>query len=737
MNKHAPTFSIAAALLLFAVNCHAAAVAPDPYADGVRRVQRAISEGDLDRAEQTVKDLSRRYGGNAELLSMRGRILFWRKRYGEAIAAMEASLRLKADGAVSSELERVKTAERIAEADRLAAAQKRGDAEKILVSLFEAGKVPYESGLRLVRLRMQNGDHAGAGRVLAKMLPLYPEERDLVRLNAQALLGSGKPEEALSFLEKRPETPKDPELLAQLGRARMRVKRYSEAVRSYDASLALADDPDVRLERGRAVSAELLERVDGLVAQGKEGEAASLLAAAFERGEDRYGVGMRLAAIKSRGGNPGEAAKLYLLLKTEYPRDRELPLLCAKALADAGEKERALQVLDEMERKGEDPQAALLRARVLNRQGDLSRARGEYRRALSLGAPASEAAAELNQVEAGLAYRRAVTLVDAGDRAGAEPLLELLSTEDGPYAGEARLLKLKLLIAERRGGEAAALGAELHETLPYDADVSLLYAEALILSGERAKAEGVLEGVGGPAGEELLYRARQNWVKLYGGEYGYSGGRRGEETFGVAASKQFRRFTAVGAVSQTSRFGETDRQLAVDLYSKKRPEDDFYGSLSVSLSPGAKFLPRNSFGGELVRPFGSFEASAGYSRLNFRGSGADVLKAGLLWYVPATALSLGEKVYFAPASGTATWVTTLRWDPRRRASAFASVGVGNSGERPSLQEDFRRYGTFSVRSGAEYRFSPCWSFGGEGEYESRRGLYDRYGVSLFVKYWWP
>lgn len=724
-------------LVCLAVPSHAAPPAVDPYAAGMQQVQRAVAAGDLPRAERTVGELSRRYGSNVELLSMRGRILFWQKRYAESIAAFQAALRVKHDKALAAEMARVKTAQKLDEADRLTAAKKVDQAEKMLLQLFEGGREPYPSGLRLARLRLQKGDAAGANQVLTEMLRLYPSERDLVLLKAQALLLAGVPKEALEFLASRQETARDAELLALRARAQLRLERFAEALGSFDASLSLADRPEVRLERRRAETAELLRRADRLAAEGKESEAVHLLSAPFDRGEDRYDTGSRLAALNSRSGNPREAARIYFLLKKEYPEDRDFPLLGAKSLADAGETETALALLDDLGKQGEDPQASLLRARILSGKGSLDKAYVEYRRALRLGVPSAGIAAEMAYVEEGADYARAATLVAVGDRAQADPLLEKISASGGAYGDQARLLKLRLLIADGRGDEAARLGSKLHEGRPDDAAISLLYAEALLLCGETSRAEELLQGGSAPAAEELLYRARGNWVKLQGAGYGYSGGRQSEESFGVALSQRFRDFTGVVGASRTSRFGESDDQLTLDLYSRKRGDERFYGSLSFSLSPGGRFLPRNSLGAELAGTFGPFELSGGYNRLNFRDTHADVASGGVLWYLPATELSLGEKVYFAPGHGTATSVTTLRWEASRRVTAFTSVAAGNAGERPSRQEDFRRYGTYALRGGAEYRFSPSYSFGGEGGYESRRGLYDRYGVSFFVKYWWP
>lgn len=743
-----------AAAFIFAGHAWPAGASPaDPYAAGMREVQQAIANGNLDLAERTAKELSRRFANNAEVLSVRGRVLFWQKRYDESIASLRAAQKLKPSPELSAELARVQTARQLAEADRLLAEKKEAQAEKILLRLFESGSATYDAGLRLARLRVQGGAPREGSRVLGRMLRQFPRERELVFLNAQALLAAGAPDEALSFLDGRKETAKDPELLALRGRSLMRLQRFAEAAASFRSSLALADDAQVRLEAERAEVADLLERADRLTAQGDLGQATTLLRGAFEGGRDRYGTGLRLASLYTKAGEKQEAARVYLSLKNAYPNDRELALLYARSLAHMGQREQALGLLDELEKEGEYAQAASLRGRILFWQGRYRDAGAEYERAVRLGADAAGLAPERSEVQAALDYQRLKMLVEARDYQAAEPLMERMAAAEGPYRREARLLKLKLLITRKRTDEAVALGSELQASYPNDPEVSALYAESLILAGEGGKARALLEGLTGTAEaslrrdrEDLFYRARRNWFKAYGSGYGYSDGYRSEKGAGVAASRRFRRFTGVAGASETSRFGETDTQLTMDLYFVKRPQDKFYGSLSLSVSPGASFLPKYSFGGEIIRPLGSFELSAAYNRLNFSGdssvlpgfgTGADVLSAALLYYVPSTAISLGERVYFSPENGTVTSVTTVRWDPGVRLSAFASAGIGNSAESPSDKADLLRYSTFSLRGGAEYRFAPSYSVGAEASSESRSGLYDRKGASVFVKYWWP
>lgn len=324
---------------------------------------------------------------------------------------------------------------------------------------------------------------------------------------------------------------------------------------------------------------------------------------------------------------------------------------------------------------------------------------------------------------------------------------------EGPYLREARLLKLRLLLGRGETAAAVAFGAELSGVYPGDPELAPLYAEALVRAGEGKRAVEVLEGVPteareklGRAREDLLLRARDNWLKFWGAGYDYSNGYRSEDALGLAVSRRFAGVTGLAGVSRTSRFGKTDTQLTLDLYRQKRAGDALYGGVFLTLAPGAEFLAKDSLGVEVNLPRGPFEFSASYSRLNFEdylslipfvGSGTDVLSAAVLYYLPGTAFSLGERIYLTPDNGSATSVTTLRWDPGERLTSFASLGYGNSAESPSREEDLLRYRTLTLRAGGEYRFLPALSAGAELSSESRRGLYDRRGMLLFLKYWWP
>lgn len=745
----------AAAFWVFGVALAAGAETLD-YAQGLKKAQQAIADGRLGVAESTLGRLAARYRNDPELFAMRGRVLFWQKRYAESIESYRAARKLRPTPELGAELDRVEVAQQLDEADRLVAQKKDARARALLTRLFDAGKEPYESGLRLAKLEMRGGRNLEASEVLARMLERYPGERDLVLLKAQALLGAARPEQALEFLAGRPESGRDAELLALRGRSQLQLGRYREASESFSASLALADDPQLRRERERAELGDFLERCDRLIAQGDARQAIELLRRGFEQGRDRYGTGTRLASLHTRNGNQEEAVRVYQLLTVSYPADPELALLYARSLANAGQGDAALAFLDGLPAGTANGGVSALRGRILFGKGEYSKAEAAYDEALGFGFPAAEAAKERDELRAAAEYRELQALLAAGEYRKAGPLVASLSGRKG-YAREARLAELRILLARRQDDRALAAAGALERDYPGDTEVAALKVEALILAGEGGKAQELLGSLG-PQRDDVYYRVRDNWVKLYGGSYGLSDGFGSENTLGVAASGRVGGVTAVAAVAGVNRFGGTDEQVALDLYFPRSGGSNLYGSLSLTVAPEARFLPQNSLGLEIDYALSPCDLALGYTRLNFMSDrpgvfeaagnlfdvtdreGANVVSAAVLWYLRGTPLALGEKLYYVPERGTVMSVTSLRWDPGYRWHAFAALGAGNSSERidaAATSQDVQRYATFSLRAGGEYRIAPSYSVGGEALYETRRGLYQRAGATAFVKYWWP
>lgn len=832
------------------------AVPPSPGGDYDKlmpKVQAAIARGDLKEAERLLEGLSLSYPKNAEVLSMRGRVLFWEKRYPESFSLYRQALSLKPDDTLRREALEVEAALTLAEVDRLLEKKEEGRAIEELTTLFTSGKERYRSGLLLSRLLLARGQNRRAAGVLERLRTEFPSDWEIASLYAQALLGEGEPEQAALFLEGYAAVADHAELLALKGRALFRLKRYLDARDSFRRSLALGEDPEVRREfnqtetagileqsdrfiaaglpekaesllvplfasgRGRydagirlariqidagkdeeaaalysaliadhpdsSQNAELFElkgaalfrlkrypeaieffdrslaiadstevrqardqaqlavafqEVDRLQANGKSKEAILLLTPLFESGRARYDAGIRLGRIYTRAGNHLMGARIYASLMKLYPQESDFRIAYAASLVNLGESDLALDALDKI--KGEDARVYGLRAQIYFLRHDYLLARQEYGKALRISKDPDLVKGK-EEVEEALAFEEAQKLVAAGSYRQAQEILAPLA-EAGGYRYESRLLLGRTYLAQRDYDRAVPHYRKLLAEYPNSPDVAAMSVESYILAGKPSQGGDLLYSLNAKTAEvlktdreDLFYRVNTNWLKVGGAGYGYSNGTR-EEDFSVSVSQRFKRATLVATGSAIHRFGTTDEQVGADLYLGGGERSPIWGMVSFAASPGSHFLPRTTEGFEVAGGWRNFELSGGYNRLDFAQTGVNVVTAGVLWYIPATTLSLAEKLYLVPENGTAMSVTTLNWEPSHRLRSYLLFGAGNSSERVTTAQDLNRYTTFSGTLGGEYRFDTRLSVGAEGGYESRRGLYDRSGALLYGRYWW-
>lgn len=237
------------------------------------------------------------------------------------------------------------------------------------------------------------------------------------------------------------------------------------------------------------------------------------------------------------------------------------------------------------------------------------------------------------------------------------------------------------------------------------------------------------------AGSLAQYRLRQNNLRIEGGIFAFSGDRPNEQDLAVTLTRHIGRLTAVVSGSQVRRFGLTDTQGGIEIYTPLGAHSPRSGHLAVTASPGASFLPRYTVGGEFYQGWSGMEGSLGFSRLGFSNSPANILIPGVTFY-PTGTISVNERIYLVLDNGAVTSLTTLTWKPDPLFCAAYAVGVGSAAERFTSNVDLTRYFTLTNRVTSEYRITPTVSFGGELSHEYRRGLYTRTGATLFGRYWW-
>jgi YaiO family outer membrane protein len=231
----------------------------------------------------------------------------------------------------------------------------------------------------------------------------------------------------------------------------------------------------------------------------------------------------------------------------------------------------------------------------------------------------------------------------------------------------------------------------------------------------------------------LICKLKRNYVMLKGSYYSYTKGIADEQDYIFEISQKYRAKTIIARYSNIHRFGLTDNQAGIDVYSKLGKKR--WGYVSLSGSPDADFLARWTAGGAIFQGYRRFEFSAGYVHMNFKDSSVDIFLPRVITYLPHS-LILDERLYIVPKNGTSTLVSTLRYRPDCRFKTFYSFAIGKSAERIGTLQDIEKFNTSSHTLGAEYRVRASLSIGAEIYYSHRQKIYDTQGISIYTRYWW-
>lgn len=333
--------------------------------------------------------------------------------------------------------------------------------------------------------------------------------------------------------------------------------------------------------------------------------------------------------------------------------------------------------------------------------------------------------------------------------------LKELQNKVGPYQYEERLKEFYksgkdiytggymlgiYYIKNREFKKAADIFEELHKIYPNDTDFNILYLESLLESKDYKTAKQVYSNIEeeeisfiNKNRDDLTYRLDKNYFSLKGGYYLYSAGLPSEKEVSLELSQQLGNFTLVPKVSNISRFGLNDSQIAADFYStlgEKR-----WGYISLSASPDAEFLPVWTAGAEVYQGIGIAEFSLGYNRLNFKDLGVNIVKPGVRVYLPGN-FAIEEKLNIVPEQQTMLLLSTINYEPNHKFKAFYTIGIGQLAERITSTQDLQKLNTYVHTVGLQYRFMPQISLNTEFLYNYREGLYDIKGASIFTRYWW-
>lgn len=707
------------------------------YDQGIRKVRELIARKQFDDAERSLSTMLQRYPDNPELLSIRGRVRLWSNRPGEAVRDLERSLRLHKDPAVQAELVKAETAERIARAETYHAKGNSAEEERILRDLFEARRNLYDVGLRLGRMYTSTGDYGKARDIYRTLHQEYPREHDITLLYVRALIGAGNTERAKEEVANLPDED-HPSL--HLARAAVVKNRggYSEALEHYRRALRLQDDPSIQREINSLETLMALNKADSALASRKPELAEAILRPLYGNDGSRYDVGHRLARIALMRNDADEALAIYGRLAKDYPGDVDTTIAYIDTLMMVGKTDEANAVLGTLP-VDTSPTLRLRRARLFNRTGRIAEALEEYR---IIRKETSDPAVveEAERAERADALQRASRLSAEGKTGEAEAIWRELFTsgreryESGYRLGMASLKRREFL-------SAAEHFTGLSDEFPKDHGFYALATESWLLSKKLNKASAMVRDASPERAdylrrerEDLIYRVRPNYAKLSGLVAGYDNGISPGRELALTVSQRIQPATLVVNAASIHRYGMDDTELGAEVTFPVPSRSDLYATTGFTVSPDAQFLAKTTFRGEMTWATGGREYSLGYTRMNFSNNGVNVIVLGILGY-PGPELSLNERLYVVPEKGTFSLLSTINYEPNHRLRGYYSLGLGTASEKVERNAVDRHF-TVTNRLGIEYRPVASFSGGGELFHEFRSGLYNRYGIQFFVRYWW-
>lgn len=222
------------------------------YDDGIASVKRHIAGNEFEKAEAVLKAMRLRYPGNREILGMLASVLFWQKKYDEALETYQSIPSYSADAPVVREIERVLSAKRLQEIDALLAAGETGKARRMLETLWESGKDPYEAGYRLGMLYIREREYGKALELFRKLRDLYPEDRGFAELFVESLILAGDIAEAKRALASLPSETQTALVAARedlLFRVRREYVKITGSVVNYSGSYSTEQDLSVDIAK--------------------------------------------------------------------------------------------------------------------------------------------------------------------------------------------------------------------------------------------------------------------------------------------------------------------------------------------------------------------------------------------------------------------------------------------------------------------------------------------------------
>ncbi len=339
---------------------------PDHLTSWIQRAEIAASRRDFSAADAHLSEALRRDPGHPAALAASARISLSRGDPKSAVTALE---RLRTLHPMLPQAGYELALAYTAAGDPLRA-------EKLLEEIAKTAPALREAVLARAELSLRRGDHAGAAAILEPLVREHPDLPAARALLAAARWGEGRHDEAIALcLELERALPTDPQAPYWRGIILAAQGRAEEARRSLERARELAPENFAILER----------LVEVEVTAGQIGTAIERLEAEMNSRSPRLETALLLARIRSISGNSEEAERILVAAIGRHEGSPvahyALALLRHTSGRDALALTSARRALDLQPRSAA---AALLVAKLLERQGDTEAARAAYETVLTL-----------------------------------------------------------------------------------------------------------------------------------------------------------------------------------------------------------------------------------------------------------------------------------------------------------------------------------------------------------------
>lgn len=699
------------------------AASPPDYDRGLAKAKALIKAGNFPAAGIQLKSLLKGYPDNAELLSMLARLLFWQQKHDAALSIYDKLLERRPSAALRKERGKVLVAKELDIIDRLQQSDNGAKAMQRLEELYSSGSAPYESGYRLASLYLQRGAIHKALNLTEKLTKDFPEDLGLKIIMISALLrneANGNLKTAQSLLTQcLAKAPANHELLVLQGRLNAREGRYLLAVKSFDQALEIKADPALAAEREKASLACELDSSEKMAEQGDTAGAEAKLEELYSSGKGSYEAGYRLADLRMRLGLYGKALPVFAALKRQNPADHDLETKVMEAfILDAGVTAVGVKLQEMLVRQPSDPEIFKLSGRLRLWDHDYQGAVLDFQESLRLH-PDEKVRQYLET---------AILLERLKDKN--ELSLQVVASNSTP---ELLRLQARYNFWKGRPDESLDLYAKLLSIRPTPEHRQEM--EKIAQAAEAAEsAVPIPRNIHGDGWR----KKDRNWLKVTGEFNSYSKGMGNGKDFALELSRELQSVTIVPTLTNSSRFGKNNSQIGIDIYG--RPVNgSIWGSVGVSVSPDADFLPAWSAGASLYSKFTEVEASVGFRHMDFPDSVVDLLVPGFTIYLPG-GFSLDTRLYVARSQGAFSLSAApgIAYEPSERWKTSYSVTAGRSAETisDSGREKIKLFTSIVQKAGCEYRYSSSIGLGAEITHTYRQALYNSTGVSIFTRLWW-